>query len=48
MPEDIKVNKAKFDALLRRIAHSKPLAEAERKVGRPPRIPKLAKKQTER
>lgn len=48
MPEEIKVNKAKFDALLRRIADSKPLAEAEREVGRPPRIPKLVKKQTER
>lgn len=37
MPDDLKVDKAKFDAILRRIARSKPLAEDERKIGREPR-----------
>jgi hypothetical protein len=43
-PEDIQVNKTKFDALLKKIARTPALKEDERKVGKRPKKAKLMPK----
>jgi hypothetical protein len=53
MPEDIEVDKDKFDALLRKIANTPALKENERKIGPKPgelywRRPGIKKKPTDK
>ena len=43
-PEDIQVNKTKFDALLKKIARTPALKEAERKASKRPKKAKLMPK----